>query len=550
VKTIGRFLAFPFCVSSCLFVATSSSSAAPPAVTYLFPAGAQRGTTAEVTAAGTFDKWPASVWAGGKGVTVEPGKTKGKLLVKVAADAVPGVYWLRAHNADGASSLRPFVVGTLPEAAEKESNDEPQKPQVLAGSAVVNGQLSKSGDVDCFALTLKKGQTLVASLDASTTLKSPMDGVLQVVSADGFVLDQNNDYRSLDPQLAFTAPRDGTVVVRVFAFPATPDSSIRFSGAETYVYRLTLTTGGFAAFASPLAVSRGSNTGQVDVEGWNIPPEAKRLTLDLPPADQPFLTAFHPKLANTLRVRVEPHATYGLAPAKGALAPPFSATGRIDAPGGEVLFSVTGRKGRALTLQAESRTFGLAANPVIRVLDAEKKQLAKAEPPKLGGDTTLSFSPPADGAYTVAVGDLFAGGGPRHAFLLRVLTPEPDYDLTVAADRFAVPPGKSIDIPIKIARRGGFAGAVDVTAEGSPDGMKLAVKPPAGKADPTTVTVTLSGEKAGASGTFRLVGRVKDQPKLTRPARAPLPEFEDATADLWVTVSDTPVSAPPKKKKK
>jgi hypothetical protein len=29
-----------------------------------------------------------------------------------------------------------------------------------------------------------------------------------------------------------------------------------------------------------------------------------------------------------------------------------------------------------------------------------------------------------------------------------------------------------------------------------------------------------------------------------------LPEFEGTTPDLWVTVSDTPVSNPPKKKKR
>src|SRR5262245_33933946 len=86
------------------------SSAAPPTVTYLYPAGAQLGTTTEITAAGTFDKWPAKVWASGKGVTVEPAKDKGKLSVTVAADAVPGVYWLRAYNDDGASTPRPFVV--------------------------------------------------------------------------------------------------------------------------------------------------------------------------------------------------------------------------------------------------------------------------------------------------------------------------------------------------------------------------------------------------------------------------------------------------------
>jgi hypothetical protein len=375
-----------------------------------------------------------------------------------------------------------------------------------------------------------------------------MDAILQVLSADGFVLDQNNDFHGLDPQLAFAAPADGTYVARVFAFPSAPDSSIRFSGAETYVYRLTLTTGGFADHAEPLAVGKDAKT--VELRGWNIPDGAKSVPVGPPSAGESHVTVFHPDVANPVRVRVEPHTAYGSGRIPEKLTPPFSVTGRVPAAGGESLYHITGKKGQALSLQVESRAFGLAVNPVVRVLDAQKKQLAKAEPGKLGGDTTLSFTPPADGTYTVSVTDLFAGGGPRHAFLLRVLTPDPDYDLTVAADRFAVPPGKSLDIPVKVARRNGFAKPVEITAEGLPEGVKLEVKPPTGKPDPNTVTVTLTAEKPGISGAFRLVGKVKGEPAFTRVAHAPLPEFEEATADLWATVSDTPVSKPPPKKKR
>lgn len=507
-----------------------SAAAAPPAVTYLYPAGAQRGTTVEVAAAGSLDG-STKVWASGSGVSVEPGK-KGKLRVSVAKDAAPGVYWLRAHNSEGASGLRPFIVGALPEVTEQEPNDNFKKPHVLPGpSAVVNGKLEKSGDVDCFAVALKKGQTLVASLEAHDTLRAPIDAMMQVLSADGFVLEENNDFRGLDPQIAFTAKADGTYIARVYAFPAAPDASIRHFGSDACVYRLTLTTGPFADHAVPLAVSAGAAS--VGAEGWNLTPEAGKLAFTAGRPGDPFGAARSPDSARAVRVRAEPHPTYGPG-ASGELKPPFSATGRIDKAGGEARFVVSAKKGRSLALQAESRSLGLAANPVVRILDGQEKQLGRAEPAKLNGDTVLPFSPPADGQYTIAVSDLYAGGGPRHAFLLRVLS-EPNYELTVAADRFTVAPGAPVTIPVKVNRTLGFAKPVEVRAEGLPAGVKLETTRPA-KPDPNTITLTLTGDQP-CSGTFRLVGFVKDEPALERTARFSSPEFDEPIADLWVTVT-------------
>ena len=120
-------------------------------------------------------------------------------------------------------------------------------------------------------------------------------------------------------------------------------------------------------------------------------------------------------------------------------------------------------------------------------------------------------------------------------FLLRVLLAEPDYDLTVAADRFAITSGKPTTIPVKVNRKHGFKKEVEVQAEGLPAGVKMETVKPA-KPDPNTITLSLSADKP-VSGAFRLVGMVKDEPTLTRHARATLAEFDETTADLWLTVT-------------
>jgi hypothetical protein len=510
----------------CVFVV--DSSAAPPTLAPLFPAGAQRGTTLEIAS-------PAKLWSNSTSLSIEPAKDKAKFAVKVAADAVPGTYWLRAVNDDGASNLRPFIVGTLPEVMEKEPNDEPKQPQALADSCVVNGKLAKAGDVDCFAITAKKGQTLVASLEANRTLKSPMDSVLQIVSADGFVLDENHDFRGLDPQIMYSVPKDGTYIVRIFAFPSQPDTTIRFSGAESYIYRLTVTTGGFLDSTVPLSVNPKVKT--VAARGWNIPAEANTLPVANP---QPFdsrVAVFHPKLANPFHVRVE-------RPAETA------STHQLSKPGDAATVRFPGKKGQTVSLTAESRSLGLAVDPIIRVLAQDGKQLARAEPPKLSSDTGLAFTPPADGEYTAAVSDLYGGGGPRHALLLRIGPLEADYELTVAADRFVVPPGKPLEVPVKIVRKNGFSQPIEIAAEGLPAGVKFALKPPGAKPDPNLITIEFTADAGSPGGAFRLIGNVKDQPALSRVATAPLAEFETSISDLWVSVSDSGSPPAPKKKKK
>ena len=101
-------------------------------MTELFPPGAGRGQTVAVTASGTFDHWPVKAWIEGRGVEIRAEKEKGKLTAVVAADARPGLRWVRLYDEEGATALRPFVIGVLPEAIEVEPNDEPKAPQRLA----------------------------------------------------------------------------------------------------------------------------------------------------------------------------------------------------------------------------------------------------------------------------------------------------------------------------------------------------------------------------------------------------------------------------------
>ncbi|MBX3397400.1 MAG: PPC domain-containing protein [Gemmataceae bacterium] len=502
---------------------------APPTLTSLFPAGGAVGQTVEFTASGSFDKWPVTAWASDPNVALTPGKDKGKFTATIAPGAKPGPVWIRLHDASGASPLRPFVLGVLPEIAEAEPNDDVAKAQTVERSCVVNGKLGRSGDVDVFAIQLAKGQTLVASLLANHVLRSPMDAVLQVVSPDGFVLDQNHDHRGLDPQLAFTAPKDGAYRVRIFAFPSQPDSSIRHFGSDLCVYRLTLSTAGYEDIPIPLAIQNGSGA-KPKATGWNL--------------------AIAPIVPSAVAVREEAFACHDFTAAKPttALVPPFAVTGRIAEPGAVNAIPVKLTKSKPIAVQIESRALELPLTPVLRLLDESGAVLARAEPARPNADCELNYAPTKDQTATLEVRDLYRAGGERFIYRVRVVHPEPDADLTVAADRFALAPGTPLEIPVTVARKAGFKGVLELKAEGLPPDVTATSVP--GK-DDKTLTLKLSTEAKAISKPFRIVAVAKDNAAFTRPVRAALAEFETTTSDLWLTVgSDAKVAPPTPKKKK
>lgn len=513
------------CALSVSLILAATANAAPPSVTSLNPAGGQRGTTVTLSAAGSFDKWPVRVWSSSPGIAVKAEKEKGKFAVALAPDAPLGAAWLRFHDDTGASQLRPFIIGGLPEVAEIEPNDEAKTAPAVALPGVVNGVLAKTGDVDCFRVKLAKGQTLVASVEANRTLKSPMDAVLQVLSETGAVLDQNHDARGLDPELAFAAPADGTYTVRIFAYPAQPDSSIRHFGSPACVYRLTLTAGEFVDFATPLAVER-DRSASLTLHGWNL----KEKSTLLGKSDDRI------GIANPFQIAREPHPCSDLASVGDKpLSPPFTFTGLVEEPGKPSTVLVVGSAGKPLAIHLDGA--GLSLTPILRIADGADKQALKSEPPAMNGPIRVAFTPIATATYKFEVRDLFATAGPRHAYRLRVIPAVPDAEVNVATDRFAIAVGTPLDIPITIKRLHGFGGELIAFADGLPEGISVEPAPPQAKPVPNTVTLRLIAVKPFAGGPIRIGAAKKGDDAFRRIASTPLADFELSTENLWLTAT-------------
>ncbi len=517
--------------------------AKPPTLDRFFPPGAQRGQTIEVAAEGSFDAWPVRAWVQGRGVEVRPAEAKGKLTVVVAADAAVGVAWVRLYNEEGASELRPFLVGSLPEVVEAEPNDAPSSAQAIGKLPVtINGRLAKNGDVDGFAVNLQAGQTLVAAIQAHEVLGAPMDAVLQVARPDGIVLEQADDSGGLDPRLVFVAPERGDYVVRTFAFPSEPSSSIRFAGGDAFLYRLTLTTGGFADYTFPLAVSR-DHPGWVGVFGWNLPDEARTLAVLPVDADSDRALADHPSLAAPAVVRLVPHPAILERTAIGSEGPqtieaPVSLTGRIGVEGERDVYRFSAEKGRLRLIRVASGSLGFPLDPVLRIIDAGGKVLAESDDADPSGrDPEIRFDPPASGEYRAEVRDLNGRAGTRYLYRLDLLPAKPDVRLTLKAARFTLAPDKPLEIPILVARLDGFDAPLTLTVEGLPQGVLVspATSSPGGESS-KAATLTLTSLVAPAwSGPIRIVGK-SDSLRGPRLAEATIEVMGSATKLPWLTV--------------
>ncbi len=531
-------LSYPLCVWS-----------APPDVTSLFPAGAQQGSTTSVTIQGKLGDGVCQVWASKPGVLVTCPEKPGPITIQVGAQVEPGICWLRFFNAEGASGLRPFIIGTASEINETEPNDEASKaPPLPELPVVVNGQHGKGGDSDSYAVYLKQGQVLVASMMANRILGSPQDAVLQILGPDGFVVEQNEDDQGMDPQLVFPVPADGIYTIRTWAFPAAPDSSIRLFGSPACVYRLTVTTGPFVDHCQPAAIQSGQ-THRVRMHGWNLPTPDLDIAAPVSALEQRFewpLAGWSHRLPATVLVQpypgiVEQEPNDAAHPQSITL--PCSLSGRIQQPKDVDTYQFTGKKNQRLRFEVLARDVGSPLDAMLRITDAAGKVLKEADDDgKQSADPDFEFALPADGDYRVVVIDRFLHSGDRFAYLLSITEPQADYSLAVAADSFVLSPDKELEIPVTVTRTSGFAGEIRVAVRGLPAGVTADPVVSEGKGDSSkAVKLKLKGDgQQSYSGRFQIVGSVGNSAVLEHMATLPLKSFQSETSQLWLTAAKKP----------
>jgi hypothetical protein len=479
----------------------------------MFPAGARRGSKVQVELVGDFPEWPVTIECREAGLQWEvSAEEKGKVTVTLADDLVPGGYWVRVADAQGASRARRFWVSTVEEQMEPASAQEAlQQPVVLHDPRIINGRLEKNNEVDSVAVNLTQGQELVAQVDAHRLLGSPMDCVLQLVDvASDVVLQQVDDTVGLDPQLRIVAPRTGQYLLRLFAFPETPNSRIGFAGSVDFVYRLNLSSTGILQAATPL--SAGVSLAKEPLTPvWLGSPREQTVQ------QHTFFDGVDQRVRvfqlGTPGVAVVPllpdadvyHLLDGPPTEPISVGPTLAVTGRVGRETGDSRVPMRAEPGSTLRIDVASRELNFPLDPVVTVLGDDNKQLAHVDDAGSSRDATLTVTVPPSGSLLLVIRDLHGRGGENFLYRATIEKVTPRWRVSVANEVFATPTDEPIQIAVTIERLDGYEGDLEIAATGLPEGV-LATSATSRMKTDTEKQVTLTVQSAHAAhGPFRII---------------------------------------------
>jgi hypothetical protein len=446
-----------------------------------------------------------------------------KFRVTAAADVPPGLYDLRVVGAWGVSNPRTFAVSDQIEIAEKEPNNDVGEAQKVEIGTTVSGIISAPTDVDYTSFTGKKGDRIVISCLASS-ISSRADPMIEVIDPSGRRLGTNRNYLGSDALIDVVLPDDGEYLVRLFQFTYT-------AGGPEYFYRLSITAAPWIDAVFPPVVEPGKPTA-VTIYGRNLPggrpadgftaegrPLEKVTVTVTPPADAvgslTSLGHVDPTTAlqdgfsyalkgpggtsnpvviflarDKLTVKTDPASTPETA---AEMTGPGEIAGFLAKRGTRDWIAFRAKKGEKVTLDLAAERVGASGDFFFSVRDGKepKRDLSGEQDDdtdalhpfgfyKYRSDpAAYTFTAPADGKFYVVVGCRESSylSGPKAAYRLRIGQPMPDFRAVVMPySRFyqtgsAVWLGGTQAYHVFAHRTDGYAGALDVTAEGLPDGV-------------------------------------------------------------------------------
>jgi hypothetical protein len=300
--------------------------------------------------------------------------------------------------------------------------------------------------------------------------------------------------------VSFTAPHSGTFVVRLFAFPVKPNSSIAFSAQGSYIYRLTLTNQAYLQYTLPLGVSGEQR--EVELVGASLQGVKKSLDTPMPKSAAGMLMFVGVAGESDIVDSGIAHVVATMESSKETpqgISVPTSVSGVIEAPSDVDVFKLDAVKDEQYEISVESRKLGFAADAHLELFDPDGKSLTVKDD-ESGSEYdpgTITYKATVDGPIFVHVRDAFRHGGPRHVYRLTIQKSTPRYTLELAADTYTKKAAEALEIPVTVTRLAGEASKINVAIDGLPEGLTCAaVVSDPGNDSKAKVTLKIEGALA------------------------------------------------------
>jgi len=355
------------------------------------------------------------------------------------------------------SNNQAVAVDRHAEFLETEPNDLRGQANTVATPVTINARIGRTGDIDRFDFTARKGQRLIFQTHARR-LGSPVDTVITVYDANRKRLVGNDDWEDpkaglvthhADSQCSHTFEADGEYQVEV--------ADVRGHGGDAFAYRLTIAPPqpDFRLRLRPDAV-RAPQGGGALVTLTAFRREGFRDAISLQFADLP------------------PGVT-----APAAVIPEAADQTVLSVPVSEE--AATGVYFPHLTGAAE-----------------------------IAGQTVTRVAQPSEELMQAFY---YMHSAPSQEFLLAVVEAGPfSVELTLPEGGVVqVPRRGSVDVPARVKRKEGVNGAISFRPDSPPKGIAVRAKPVPPEADTTTITITTRGQQVnvGQTGVLVLSGELR-----------------------------------------
>jgi hypothetical protein len=485
-RRVNRYELFSgfLCASVSLWLITFSATAAEPTVRDVSVRGLQvNGTTTLTITGDDLGKTPRLMLPFPSKQTLKPGGTDKKAEFEVVlGDVTPGLHQLRLVTEGGVSLPVVFGVDALPQ--------KPFAPKIEALPAALHGTLAGATVLEA-SFAGKAGQKVTIEVEAQR-VGGKLRPVLHLYNERKLQLAWTWGTPALDgdARLTATLPADGAYTIVLH--------DAEYAGQAPGHFRLKVGAFDFVDQVFPPVVTKETKSVELlgSMAAKVVLPAARGAVVPLDWPKGGTWTGPRPFVETSSRPEFLSPGT----PGKPLDLPAgrVGVCGKLSSPGAEETFRVQVEPKTKVRFEVFAERLGATLDAALIVRNVAGAALAQAEDSPGTLDPVLEFTVPDKvTSVIVAVTDAQGRGGPRGTYRLTI---DPvkgeglgDYRLTTPLQRLSLTADGRAIVPV-FAERRGYAGPIELTADGLPAGVKLEGTTIPPDADGTLVVVTATAE--------------------------------------------------------